>query len=607
MDKYSFLSCFLGVFLLSCNCFAEESWASYNLENLSIRSLGTFDGHLYAGTDSPNVGAIFAFDGKKWSTSFHQSYWMMISSITEHQNELYFSYVNGYPYGGIMLLNGSNWTWVYSQARIGVSESAMSARIYSFNGKLYSGKSSALTTDDFSDASIIVYNGTDWSHSLESNGRVLDFKAYNGKLYAGFISSHYCGYGNYSNIIFLNGSSWLPSHVGCEEIYSLESYDGKLYAGTNGSILRFDGSTWSTAYTLNNTIVALKTFDGKLYAGLLSGGVLSYDGTVWSNIYYNRGAINALEEYDGKLYIGREADSYDGYGGLLVMTPTVKQLDALRMAINNSIEQAKSKGYSSGLVAFSGLPSCIGGICSYHALTQDIDALYSQVNAYEPEDATCLSCSINKATELLTGFSGKKYMIIASDGLPQSCLPDGSQCNGSDIADIEETAMAQAREKAIQANASGIKIYTIAIGTLGGTGLSDIAALGGGKTYTALCQSTLNSAYHEIIGNYAQDNVIFVNDISGSMDDAFDINCSEETTTTTSTTTTSSTTSTTTTSTTSTTSPGCLMPGNAPPCGSVDLSEVVSGINKWTTGTMTLAEVIDLINSWADPISHVPN
>jgi hypothetical protein len=59
--------------------------------------------------------------------------------------------------------------------------------------------------------------------------------------------------------------------------------------------------------------------------------------------------------------------------------------------------------------------------------------------------------------------------------------------------------------------------------------------------------------------------------------------------------------------TTSTTLPEeCAMPGNGPPCGVVELSEVVAAINQWAAGTFELGDLINLINSWADPAGHPP-
>jgi len=67
-------------------------------------------------------------------------------------------------------------------------------------------------------------------------------------------------------------------------------------------------------------------------------------------------------------------------------------------------------------------------------------------------------------------------------------------------------------------------------------------------------------------------------------------------------TTTSSTTTipgTTTTSTTTTIQWECSLIGDTPPCGIVELGEVIDFINLWAVGNAELSEVIDLINAWA--------
>jgi len=68
-------------------------------------------------------------------------------------------------------------------------------------------------------------------------------------------------------------------------------------------------------------------------------------------------------------------------------------------------------------------------------------------------------------------------------------------------------------------------------------------------------------------------------------------------------TTTTNTTSTSTTSTsssTSTTVPGeCTLTGDEPPCGEIELAEVIDLINLWAADGAELSEVIDLINAWA--------
>jgi len=55
----------------------------------------------------------------------------------------------------------------------------------------------------------------------------------------------------------------------------------------------------------------------------------------------------------------------------------------------------------------------------------------------------------------------------------------------------------------------------------------------------------------------------------------------------------------TTTSTTTTIEGECSLEGDTPPCGEVELSEVIDFITEWVAGNATLSDVIKLINAWA--------
>lgn len=72
----------------------------------------------------------------------------------------------------------------------------------------------------------------------------------------------------------------------------------------------------------------------------------------------------------------------------------------------------------------------------------------------------------------------------------------------------------------------------------------------------------------------------------------------EQTTTTTAPTTTTTTAATSSTTSTSSTL-ACTETGNYPPCGEIDLQEIVNAINEWIDGGYSLEEVIDLIVAWA--------
>jgi len=43
---------------------------------------------------------------------------------------------------------------------------------------------------------------------------------------------------------------------------------------------------------------------------------------------------------------------------------------------------------------------------------------------------------------------------------------------------------------------------------------------------------------------------------------------------------------------------GCPLEGDTPPCGEVEVSEVIDFINQWVSGTADLSNVINLISAW---------
>jgi hypothetical protein len=135
-------------------------------------------------------------------------------------------------------------------------------------------------------------------------------------------------------------------------------------------------------------------------------------------------------------------------------------------------------------------------------------------------------------------------------------------------------------------------------------GYTDIK--GTGNNY---CQANASSYEFQISGENRLINCSYSDTRSWdvSADDRYDFLVGYIVTTTTTTSSTTSSSSSSTTSTTSTTIPECAMPGNDPPCGEVELSEIVTAINQWAAGALDQGDVIDLINSWADPLEYPPN
>ena len=227
--------------------------------------------------------------------------------------------------------------------------------------------------------------------------------------------------------------------------------------------------------------------------------------------------------------------------GIILLSPYVFsyqysfiKIDALKVAANGSVDISTGKGYKVGLVAFSGADSyCTHGICSYSTLTTNPAPLHSQINSYDPMSGTCISCGINKARQLLASESGQKYMVVLSDGVPNSCASmDGGAC-------AESRGKNESLQHAGYALAEGIKVYAVALGNDADNAfLKNLSDTGGGKFYNVSCTRTLEQIYRNISENEARDNLILVSDISGSMATDLSYNCTTTTTTTSTSTTT---------------------------------------------------------------------
>jgi hypothetical protein len=320
----------LAVLLLVSAGYCADNWNQvYSTGNMSVYSLGTFDGKLYAGEgggmsgEGADGGAhLYSFDGSNWSASSHlTAQGGIITSIKEYNNNLYFSEINGYPYGTLWMLNGSNFSLMYSEAyNLLGGNTFMMESLVVYDGRLYAGKRSTMDLADYypNIPSIIVYNGTSWSSSYLADARIPALKVFDGKLYAGVLHEWPQIDGNV-NIMSFNGTTWSPSHNGTWLVTSFEEYDGLLYAGTNSSILILNGTTWWTACKTDSEVRALKSFNGKLYAAMLNGGILSYNGTACVASYDKDKTFYALEAFGGRLYAGQGASVHLNEGGVMVL------------------------------------------------------------------------------------------------------------------------------------------------------------------------------------------------------------------------------------------------------------------------------------------------
>ncbi len=211
---------------------------------------------------------------------------------------------------------------------------------------------------------------------------------------------------------------------------------------------------------------------------------------------------------------------------------TIK-IEALKVAANGFVDLATTKGWMVGLVSYSEHPTCNAAICDWHALTKDPVPLHAQIDAYIPHTGTCMSCGINKAIPLFSAAqAGEKHIIVMSDGVPQCCLAAGGyQCSGSSQADIETQGKNEALAEARRACAAGIKVHTVLMGTAGRGEtdpqfMKDLAVAGCGQSFEVTCECGLECIYKKLVGApIVKDNVVLVNDVTGSMAEELQLEC----------------------------------------------------------------------------------
>jgi Mg-chelatase subunit ChlD len=622
------------------------SWGDYwsvsmDGNKTGISSLTAVSGTIYAGqAGGAGDGDVFVYsvyNGSVWSKLYDGSGSRIAAMDTGDDDRLYISDIADTRDCNIRSYNGSAWQVSLSSASSGLCAYSIKEYTDLFAGGIVSGTNPKIYKFNLNQNHTYV----NWSisyafppSSASQGVKTLDYAPWGlcagldngaGDLGASILCYSY----NLTNSAY----EWSVRRNSAESVNAIAQIGGgKMYAATNNNILYYNGSGWINVYDSGAYAMVhynrQNTF--RVYAGI-DGGIISLNGSCWTNsskwdISYSKpnvsitsfGVLPAVYYLTGKneiLFAGQSGNNA-GDGDILMLneeiepSSTTTKIHAVKAALNTSIDTVTSRGINMGLVAFTGYPYYPGGIFSQHGMSSDAASLKQQVSLYEHADGTCISCGVNNATNLLNGSTGEKYMVIISDGIPQSCMPSGALCNNSH--NMEEVAKEDARQMVSAASTQGIKVYTIAIGVdqsytfeADYTLMTELAALGGGKAYKAACKTALETVMQDISENEVQDNVVYVTDVSGTMEDDYNLACGTTTTTTSSTSTSSSTSSTS--SSTTTTQVTCQMPGNTPPCETIALSEVVSAINAWAVGDLNLGEVIDMINSWADPISHQPN
>jgi len=159
-----------------------------------------------------------------------------------------------------------------------------------------------------------------------------------------------------------------------------------------------------------------------------------------------------------------------------------------------------------GLVAFE------ERVRSWLNVTSDRDELHAELDNYEPDGGTCVSCAIFRAREILQGSDRVKAMVIMTDGVANACLE--GECD-------REEAQREAREQGQLAYDEGISLYTIAFGDgADSTILQDIACFDNCSHFGQGTNSTeIQKIYQDFANSIAQQHAIKTKHVQGAKDE----------------------------------------------------------------------------------------
>jgi hypothetical protein len=292
--------CFFVFLLFISVSYSYDNW-SVSFEGPDFRSdyvisLAEYNGKLYAGTEGTDNG-IFVFDGNNWTKSY-DSNGGYINVLTAYDGKLAIANIKSPAVNcSVMLFDGTD----YSTIHPGSDDLRCVYSLKEYKGKLYAG--GFQQTGAVRHATVLVYNGTNWSVSYLGSERIMSFGAislgtYDDRLYAGIDSYN----SNESSLISFDGNTWNRLRNEEDEIQAITEYKGKLRAaGSMNRLLVFDGTNWTTeSYYSSKSLAA---YNGKLYSAGNSD-IQVYDGSNWSVSYYNNTDFYALAVYDGRLYAG---------------------------------------------------------------------------------------------------------------------------------------------------------------------------------------------------------------------------------------------------------------------------------------------------------------
>jgi len=211
-------------------------------------------------------------------------------------------------------------------------------------------------------------------------------------------------------------------------------------------------------------------------------------------------ALNLLKNVD-QLIIQNPSFIEENITKIVNTSETWTKISAVKESAKGFVDISLSDGKPVALVSFND-EAAIDSLPS-----KDKDFLHAKIDLYRTTGMSCVHCGILKGVDTLSTVSGKKDMVLVTDG----------------HSSISKTLPLEAAEFA---KSRGIRIYTIA---LGGDAdeifLRKISDLTGGKFYKITCSEKLSDIYRKISEELGTTALVL--DTSNSMLESLSISCFE--------------------------------------------------------------------------------
>jgi len=301
-----------------------SNWNSAGLDSLSINSMNTINGIIYAGTNSKGIYTS-TNNGINWTNSSFQNY--EISYIMNVGNEIFVS-CRPLASGNCELYkstnNGVNWVAVNTG---GVLRTVSVSIINNITVLGIESNGVYLSSD----------NGINWQHYMPTEAGVTALYKGSARLFAGVTNDgiYYSDDG---------GLNWIQSKFAHLSIHEITSNGNILYAGTTAGLWTStdNGVNWTQSAFSSYGVYAISNLNSTMYTGVAYSGIYksTNNGLNWMPMYNRTGCVPySFYQKGSRIFAGMFMDGHFFLTGLYFSTNDGISWDSVQGL--NSVHQIK--------------------------------------------------------------------------------------------------------------------------------------------------------------------------------------------------------------------------------------------------------------------------